>query len=464
MRVLPDNFNARLKSAVVGTADASLVFLGNFEVEGRWAIGEVGLRGVAFEAGRAVVNRMDEFALLLATEADHVVLKQEPDAGYLAYLADLGLELPRIITPGGQDPHRVVTEDALADPATVARLAQLADEGCWLSPHGVSTLEEELAQRSGLQLAAPGAAICKAVNSKVYSRHLADELGLRQAPGWACDTLAELNEAVACARALLAGERKVVVKDAFGVSGKGIAVIETEDRLARLHRMVARRAGGAEQQRVGLVVEEWVAKDADLNYQFTVGRDGAVHLDFVKQALTDGGVHKGHRFPVSLTPAQLDELHEAAERIGKRLADDGYFGVVGVDAMVDPDGGLFPLVEINARNNMSTYQALVQATFAGAGKVALARHYVLRLRTELAFDELRRLLDGVLLDRDTGHGLLVNNFATVNAAGAVRGAATERSFDGRLYGMVVARSAAELTALDDEITARLAAVQGGGGG
>jgi hypothetical protein len=79
VRVLADNFNASLKSALVGTADASLVFLGNFEVEDRWAIGELGLRGVAFEPGRALANRMDEFALLLATETDHVVLKQEPD-------------------------------------------------------------------------------------------------------------------------------------------------------------------------------------------------------------------------------------------------------------------------------------------------------------------------------------------------------------------------------------------------
>jgi hypothetical protein len=456
MRILRDNFNARLKSATTGTANASLVFLGNFEVERQWAIGELGLRGVTFEAGQAVVNRMDEFALLLAGGNDHVVLKQKPDEGYLAYLAGLGLELPNIITVAHQQPERTVTEDVLADPAAIARLAALVDDGCRLSPHGVSALEERLAERSGLPLAAPGAAICKTVNSKIYSRRLADELGLRQAPGWTCDTPAELDEAVAGARALLAAGRKVVVKDAFGVSGKGITVVETEARLDRLHRMITRSAASAGPRRVGLVVEEWVPKQTDLNYQFTVSRDGVVELAFVKEALTERGVHKGHRFPASITAAQQDELSEATQRIGKRLAVDGYFGVVGVDAMVDPRGGLYPLVEINARNNMSTYQALVQERFAGAGKVALARHYVLRLRDELAFDELRRRLDGLLLDRATGYGLLINNFATVNAAAAVRGTASERSFHGRLYGMLVGRSAGELVALDDEITARLA--------
>ena len=43
------------------------------------------------------------------------------------------------------------------------------------------------------------------------------------------------------------------------------------------------------------MVEEWVAKAADLNYQLTVGRDGGVEFNFVKEAVTDQGVHKGHR-------------------------------------------------------------------------------------------------------------------------------------------------------------------------
>ncbi|MFC9434472.1 hypothetical protein [Nocardia sp. NPDC057030] len=463
MSSVTDDFNAGLKSAVAGTAEASLVFLGNFEVEAQWAMGEPALPGITFKASRAVVNRMDEFALLLATKSDHVVLKDAPDEGYLRYLTDLGLELPRILSVRHQDPQRVVTADALADPTLISGLARLAKAGCLLAPHGVSVLEEQLAERSGLPLAAPGAAICKTVNSKIYSRRLAAELGLRQPQGWACDTLAELDEAVAGARALLAGGRRVVIKDAFGVSGKGIAVIDTEQRLDRMHRLITRKAERSGRQRAGLVLEEWVAKRGDLNYQCTIGRDGAVGFDFVKEALTEAGVHKGHRFPAALTAAQVDELTEAGHRIGTRLAADGYFGVAGVDAMIDSEGGLFPIVEINARNNMSTYQAQVQQRFAGTGRVALARHYALRLRRELTFAELRRQLDGVLIDRATPTGLLVNNFATVNAAAPAAGTAPQRSFDGRLYGLVVARSTEQLAAFDNEITARLVAVQGGNG-
>ncbi|MFE6941365.1 preATP grasp domain-containing protein [Streptomyces chartreusis] len=462
MQPPPSGFTRRLKRAVTPAADTPLVFLGNFEVENQWALGEPALPRVGAHAGSAVVNRMDEFALLLGGKDDHVVLKTPLDDGYRTYLEGLGLALPTVHVVAGQDPRRTVSEDALADPELLRTLSALAADGARLTAHGISTVEEELAQRTGLALAAPDAATCKRVNSKVYSRRLADELGIRQARGWACETLDELAAAVAAAGELLAAGRKVVVKDAFGVSGKGIVVLDSDKRLARLHRMAvtqAERAAGEGEGgtvRTALVIEEWVAKRADLNYQFTVGRDGSVHFDFVKELLTENGVHKGHRMPARLTERQVAEIAATADLLGERLAADGYFGVVGVDAMIDPDDGLYPVVEINARNNMSTYQSVVHEGLAGPEEVAVARHFTVRLTRPLPFAELREVLDGLLLTErgPRPRGLFVNNYATVNAAAADAGA---DGFEGRLYGVLVAASDAEVAALDTDITRRLAA-------
>lgn len=469
-------FGARLKRAVTGSADTPLVFLGNFEVENHWALGEPALPRVASHAGSAVVNRMDEFTLLLGGKGDHVVLKTALDVGYRDYLEGLGLALPTVHVVAGQDPQRTVSEDALADPALLGALAGLTAEGARLTAHGISAVEEQLAARTGLALAAPAAAVCKRVNSKVYSRRLSDELGIRQARGWACETLEELAEAVAAAGGLLDAGRKVVLKDAFGVSGKGIVVLDSAARLGRLHRMAvqqaekAARAGGGA-PRTALVLEEWVAKRCDLNYQFTVGRDGSVHFDFVKELLTEGGVHKGHRIPARLSDRQVEEIAATALRLGERLAADGYYGVVGVDAMVDPDEGLYPVIEINARNNMSTYQNVVhEGGLAGPEDVAVARHYPLRLTRPVPFAELAEVLDGLLL-ADRGprpRGLFVNNYATVNAAHgtAAHGTATAahgtaadgpEGFEGRLYGVLVGASDEEIAAIDTDITRRLAA-------
>ncbi|MCX2732053.1 ATP-grasp domain-containing protein [Saccharopolyspora sp. NFXS83] len=445
---MEQDFNRRLKTALTGDPGTPLVFLGNFEVEQRWARGELGLPRLSAPGGTAVVNRMDQFALLPASASDHVLVKAPPDPDHLDHLRELGLPVPTVHAVARQDAQRIVTEDVLDDPALLDVLRELAGAGARLAPHGVSELEERLSDAAGLPLAAPGAALCKAVNSKVYSRRAADELGLRQPLGWTCETVAELDAAVAAARELVEAGTKVVVKEAFGVSGKGIAVVDSVRRLDRLHRMLAEKAGNAG-GRLAFVVEQWVAKRADLNYQFTVHRDGSVRFDFVKEALTEGGVHKGHRFPASLDADQLAVVEKSAALIGSRLAADGYYGVVGVDALVEPDGELFPLLEINARNNMSTYQLPLQERFTGAGQVALARHHALRLTGPLPFAEVRAALDD-LLWKD-GTGLVVDNFATVNAA-----AGSGAPFDGRLYGFLVADSTDRLGALDAEISARLA--------
>jgi D-alanine-D-alanine ligase-like ATP-grasp enzyme len=445
-------FIARLKTAALGSAEHPFVFLGNFEVEELWAEDELGLPRVSAAGSTAVVNSMDEFALLLGGKGDHVVLKHAPDPDYHRYLLDLGFELPEVHVVAAPDPARNVSQDALADPALVAALAELATDGAYLLPHGVSGVEEELSARTGVPLATPPAALCKSVNSKVYSRRLADELGLRQPPGWICDTPGQLAEAVPEAAKVLADGGTVVVKEAFGVSGKGIAVVTSEQRLLRLQRMIERSAQRAGRDRLALVMETWVDKRADLNYQFTVGRDGSARFDFVKEAITENGVHKGHRMPARLDDLQHEVIRYAANALGARLAEDGYYGVVGVDALVEPDGGLFPVLEINARNNMSTYQVPLQERFVPSGAVAMARHYPMRLAAPLPFTRLRETL-GDLLFAGSGSGLLVNNFATVNAGAGLAGAGD--AFAGRLYGVLVGPSAETVDALDRRIDERL---------
>jgi Pre ATP-grasp domain/ATP-grasp domain len=451
-------FTTRLKEAVCADPSAPLIFVGNFEVENQWGHGEIGLPTFGFAASNLLVNRMDEFALLLAGPEDFVLLKGEPDPEYLASLASLGLELPTILVVSDPAPERTVTQDALADPSLIARLAGLGRSGAALFPHGVSEHEEHLAKSAGLTLAAPPAEICKAVNSKVYSRRLADALSMRQPPGLGCTTGTDWAEAVAWARRRITAGARVGIKDAYGVSGKGIVIVNAETQLASLDRMVTTRLRRSGSDRLGLVVEEWVPKSADLNYQFTLGRDGQVSFDFVKEAVTENGVHKGHRIPARLDTRQQAEIVQAAWQLGAALAADGYFGVVGVDAMVDPGGCLYPVIEINARNNMSTYQVRIQDEVATTGQVILARHYQVRAVGQVPFSWLRDLLGDLLITSPGGTGLLVNNFATVSAVSSQAMPGQQAVADGRLYGLVIADDASALDHIDAEIARRLTAV------
>jgi carbamoylphosphate synthase large subunit len=306
----------------------------------------------------------------------------------------------------------------------------------------VSEPEERLALGTGIPLAAPDAALCKRVNSKVYSRDVATAVGLPQPPGHACRTLDELSAALRWARVRVAGGQPVVVKDAYGVSGKGLLVAADERRLDQVWRLVDRSATRAGHDRIGLVVEDWIDRAMDLNYHFTVDRDGTVRLDFVKQALTAGGVHMGHRFPVALPATYEEQIDAAARVLGRRLAADGYFGVVGVDAMVDAAGGLYPVVEINARNNMSTYQAALHGSVIQPDAVGVARHFAVRPPEPVPFSLLRKVLGDTLLRPGGRCGVVVTATATAYAG---------EEGDGRLYTVLVALSWSELAALEERV-------------
>lgn len=446
-------FRHRLKQAVLGDPEAPLVFLGNFEVEQVWARGEIGLPRLANSSAASVTFRLDEHLLTLGGPQDVVVLKDRPDPGYLDYLERLGLALPDVIVPAVQEPGRSVTRDLSGDGGIRAELARLGGQGYRLSPHGVSDEEEELAAACRIPLAAPPAAVCKAVNSKIFSRRVAGATGLRQPPGRACTTLEEFDRAIHEARGWVARGGQVAVKDAFGVSGKGITVASTTRRLDRIHGLVAGRCERAGRTDLALTVEVWVDKATDLNYQFTIDRAGGRHFDFVKEALTEGGVHRGHRVPPRVDAGQRALLESAADALGAALFEAGYTGVVGVDALVDATGDLYPVIEVNARNNMSTYALPLQEQILAEGSMHLSRYYPLRLREPISFAALAEILGEVLMTGSRRSGLLVTDFATVNAGLAA--AAPPGRRDGRLYGIVAADTETEVSRYDSEITSRL---------
>lgn len=409
----PDTFAARLKTALVGDPAARFVYVNNFEVERAWGRDEPRLPGTGLSFSSATVNRMEEVGVLLADEPDVVVLKAPVDPAYAAYLDALGAAAGTRLTVDRNEPDRSITADALASPRLLAELSALADPYTYLMPLGISPDEEQLADAVGIPVAGPSAALCKSVNGKIFSRELIDDAGLTQVPGTACRTLKELRTAL---ETHPTGDgRRVVVKESLGVSGRGMVVLDSPQRAERLLRMLERRDAGGP---LPVIVERWIDKRCDLNYQFIVGRDGRVLFETVKTALTDNGVHRGHVFPAALRPDQIGQLQAAAEVIGAALAREGYYGLVGVDALLGADDTLYPCLEINARFNMATYQNRIAERFLGPGRHALATVFDLRPTRAHGFDEVRAAL-GPLLLQDPGPdstGVLINNFATLNAA------------------------------------------------
>jgi D-alanine-D-alanine ligase-like ATP-grasp enzyme len=431
-----------LKTALTGTAASRLVLICNFEAESEWAAGHVGLPAPQLSASTALVRSMEELGVLLAGADDVLVTKRPLDDDYRSYLSDLGLPVPSVLVPEHATPDRPTAADALDSPVLRRRLAALGAGGARLLPMGTSRLEQELAQACGLPLAVPGAAIFERVNSKIYGRRLTEAAGLRAVPGDCCETVDEFAAVLRRRRAGLGAEGRIVVKDAYGVSGKGLLVLDDPAKADRLLRMVQRRAGRTGDPRLEVVVESWVPKRCDLNYQVTIADDGTTSLGFVKQAITENGVHQGHLMPARLTARQHARIEHAAHAVGRHLHASGFRGVAGVDAIVGRDEEIYPVLEINARLNMSTYQGSVTELLQPPGHLALAKHYPVRLMGPRTFGELRDAL-GKVLEPRAGEQFVVTCFGTVNA-----NSHTPPPFEGRLYALLVAPDRARLAALD----------------
>jgi Pre ATP-grasp domain/ATP-grasp domain len=437
------SFVQRLKAALVDDPGVRFIYLNNFEVERLWGRRFLGLPGAALGFSDALVHRMEEVGVPLAEASDVVLLKSAVDGDFLSYLRSVGCAEGEVLPVDDPRPDRTVTRDALASPRTLDRLRALADGATYLMPLGVSEDEEELSRLTGIPLASPGSPVHVAVNGKVFSRRLVDELGLTPVPGHACETLEEVRAAM---DALLDEGGQVAVKESLGVSGRGLVVVDERRRADRLLRMLERRTDG---RQVAFVVERWIRKRLDLNYQFIVGRRGEVCFENVKAALVREGVHRGHAFPVPLEAETERRLRDASQLLGKRLAEEGYHGVVGVDALVGDDGTLYPCLEINARFNMSTYQNGLAERLIGPDRHAVATALTFRLRRPFGFGEILDALGELAYLTGPG-GILVNGFATLNAM-----AGSGTSFTGRLYAVCIADDARTAADLRDEGERRL---------
>lgn len=415
-----------MKGALVGDPQAEFVLLCNFEAERAWGAGVVGLPAPPSVTASRPAQAMEELGVCLAAHGDQLLLSQPLDTSFRAYLRSAGIAAPAEITVEG--PGTVETADrVLSDARVLAQLRAAAERGAYLLPMGSTEQTRQIAAHTGLRYAAAEPAVAARVNSKIYARRLVEDLGLRAVPGSCCESVEDL------ARALDTEPfEPLIVKDAYGVSGRGLMRLDEPAKARRLLEMVRRRARRAGDDRLQVVVERFLPKSCDLFYQFTVARDGTVAFDTVVETLLDNGVPQGNTAQSPWADKHRAEIEDCAARIGGRLHRDGYHGVVGVDALCGADGVLYPVLEINARLNLPTYQLpLMQARHEAGLPYSRSRQYTVRLRRALLFEQMHTMLTPALAPGPDGAHAVISCFATVNAL--AEHTESGQAFPGRLY-------------------------------
>jgi hypothetical protein len=278
------------------------------------------------------------------------------------------------------------------------------------------------------------------VNSKVFST-LLNRAAFPEADIAVIRTLSDLQNFAES----LSG-RPFLVKDPFGLSGKGHYLVSDEAGLVRLLRFLSRQLdAGCE---IEFVAEAFLEKIADFSCFCELSADGRVAFRGVQLMLNNGFSYIGSQpaDPRFLADLRRQNYFETLEPFLRAVHDQGYWGPVCIDSMLLADKHIWPVVEINARESMGIVARSIANFLSPHGVSGLLTFLVFSSRSVQPYDELLAALAnaGLLWKPGRSRGVLPLSSASLYATSSSEGDAMRK---GRWYAFLVAANPAECLAL-----------------
>ena len=336
--------------------------------------GQVAFNGTGWTSTRLPRQLAADFAalpMLLCAPDDVVLVEQRPSSDFLRKMQRAGFPIPEFADYGNEGLEKLEIADRKISrlhpwgwsPDSVRFLAPLAGN----LPPGRTEREAGYWNEERRRL------YSKAWSAEVLRQflhaHRADDDRLcdEWTVGRACTNR---ESAMAHVEQLhTEGAEKVVIKAVFGTSGQNQIRVAS----GQIRQTQARWLWNILEKQGCVVVEPWLNKVFDLSLHLDIKAPGAAQVAGWSCFFTDARGHYRGSF-VSRMVAGLDvearkflyangrdaqRLKKLIERLADHtaacMADAGYVGPVGIDAMVYDDGGqlrLKPIVEINPRFTM----------------------------------------------------------------------------------------------------------------
>lgn len=422
------------------------IHCGTFEAEACWREPDLAaLPSLPDRAGASIVDAMDELLFAFCAPGDRLLTRRPLDDAFADYLFSLGFRFGRnrfeVRTgpPGsGDGPRAANVFEALAGEFAPPELGEFLAGGGRFEPFAVVPGLEEATARYGLAGRFPSGAAVREVNAKSYSVRMREKLGI---PNPA--VFVESAERLAREGEELLRRGPFLIKDDYGVSGKGNLLVDSGRTLARITEYLARQ--GRSGKRIRFVLEPLLPRESDFSCQFRIGEAGEFELLSVQRLSNEGFAFGGSHTAGGDLLRRLEDsgYFPLMEEIGRNLHADGYFGDVCVDSMTLRSGEVAPLVEINARKSMSLIKCYADRYLAAGGMTGSLLPLTLVHDGSVGFAELLERFDaaGLLYRGDGREGVMPLTAGTLyadadrdrrEAAGPAPGAGG-RPFKGRWY-------------------------------
>ncbi len=404
------------------------IHCGAFDAETLWRDdGLAKLPALPDPQARNIVSAMDELLFVFCKESDVLLTRNPLEPAQLRYLSEIGLAFRTSSEPLAERGEQWETNPfrLLIHKGAELQGGELLPPGGYVEPFAVLDGVQELTALYGLAGGYPEAETIRRVNSKLYSTEWRERLG----HGPRTSIVRSHTELLSVAGAML-GAGPVLIKDTFGVSGKGNLLIQSSATLERIAGYIASQEQKG--KAVIFLLEPLLDKAIDFSCQFHIDEEGSYSWLSVQQVMNSEFSYLG-------TFSASAELMEKLEREGyfklmqetaQMLFESGYYGHVCVDSMLLADGRLEPIVEINARKSMSLIKKQLDDYLASFSLQGSLTYLSVMCPGMVSYGELLAAMEreGLLFHPERGAGILPlssGTFTINQAAGLKR--------KGRLY-------------------------------
>jgi hypothetical protein len=286
------------------------------------------------------------------------------------------------------------------------------------TPFGWNAAAVELGSRYRRPPDHPPLAVVRRVNGRCFAADIEAELGDACVIG-RCRSMAEVRELLARAPDAASGW---VVKAEHANGGLGNRRL----RSRRLDETDRRFVAALLEEDDVVLVEPWLRRLTDLCATFRVDRAGEPSRLLLHETVTTAeGAFIGALFEADSEVLRpwTGEMERVAAALARRLAAEGYFGAVCLDAFVWDDGGsprLRPAVDLNARLHVSLPALRLWRSW-GRQPVVLWRFFSRRkLRLPDDSGELAAALGAEAFDPDRRRGTLLSSPLLLDNGGHAR--------------------------------------------
>src|SRR4051794_34505697 len=267
---------------------------------------------------------------------------------YVTYFDSFAGSHPRVFVPTDRKRRDFTSIEDICN-----HLLRDPEVRAWIAAHGpggkvafvmFDEETESLAAELGLEVVHPSAALRERLDSKIVTTRLGNEAGVPSVPN-VLGRATSYDELLALAKEQDLGD-DLVVQTPYGDSGKTtffIAGMPDWDRsakdVAEQELKVMKKIRTLE-----IAVEAAIPRHGTIVGPFMTSLIGHPELTPYK-----GGWCGNDIFPDALSPTRRAQARAMTERLGARLAEEGYRGFFEVDLLADRDTGELYLGELNPR-------------------------------------------------------------------------------------------------------------------